>query len=60
MTILVVSEDTGLPGAGFIAAQDIPKTQIEVFGYDWLEEGAPSPEDFEKAVTRMPSNGVRT
>jgi hypothetical protein len=59
LTILVVREDTGLPGAGFIAAADIPKTQIEVFAYDWLERGAPSPEDLDKAVTKMPSNGVR-
>ena len=60
LTILVVREDSGLPGAGFIAAQDIPKTQIEVFGYDWLDRGAPSPEDLDKAVSSMPSNGVRT
>jgi hypothetical protein len=47
LTILVVSEETGLPGAGFIAAQDMPKTQMEVFAFDWLGHAAPSPEAFE-------------
>ena len=36
LTILVVSEKTGMPGMGFIAAQDIPRAQQEVFKYDWL------------------------
>ena len=60
LTILVVREDTGLPGTGFVAAADIPKTQITVFAHDWLAKGAPSPEDLDKAVSKMPSNGVRT
>src|SRR5438552_7711143 len=47
LTILVVSEESGLPGTGFIAAQDIPKTQMDVFAHDWLGRGAPSSEDFE-------------
>jgi hypothetical protein len=58
LTILVVSEESGLPGTGFIAAQDIPKTQMDVFAYGWLEHGAPSPEQFDEAVKKMPSNGV--
>ena len=57
LTILVVSADTGMPGEGFIAAEDIPKTQQEVFSFDWLEYGAPSPERLEEAVTQRPSNG---
>lgn len=58
LTILVVSEDTGLPGTGFIAAQDVPKTQMNVFSYDWLEHAAPSPDQFAEAVRKMPSNGL--
>jgi hypothetical protein len=58
LTILVVSEKSGIPGIGFIAAADIPKTQQSVFSHDWLEHGCPSPEDFEKAVKDRPSNGV--
>ena len=49
LTILVVGQDTGIPGAGFIAAEDIPKTQVQVFAYDWLQHGCPSVADFEAA-----------
>jgi hypothetical protein len=58
LTILVVSEKTGMPGVGFIAAQDIPRAQQEVFKYDWLAHGGPTPERFEQAVRERPSNGV--
>ena len=58
LTILVVSEKTGMPGVGFIAAQDIPRAQQEVFEYDWLAHGGPSPESFEAAGRERPSNGV--
>jgi len=46
LTILVVSEGSGMPGAGFIAAQDIPKAQQEVFAFDWLDWGCPKAEKF--------------
>ena len=59
LTILVVSEATGKPGAGFVAAEDIPKTQIEVFKYDWLSHGAPSPDLLEQAASKSPSNGIK-
>jgi hypothetical protein len=58
LTILVVSEKSGMPGVGFIAAKDIPRAQQEVFGFDWLAHGSPSPESFEAAVRERPSNGV--
>jgi hypothetical protein len=58
LTILVVSEKTGMPGVGFVAAEDIPRAQQEVFNYDWLAHGGPSPESFEAAVRGRPSNGV--
>jgi hypothetical protein len=58
LSILVISEQTGIPGTGFIAAQDIPRTQVEVFGFDWLAHTAPSPEILEQAVKQLPSNGV--
>ena len=57
LTILVVGETSGLPGTGFIAAEDIPKTQQEVFSFDWINHGAPSPEKFQDAVIKLPSNG---
>ena len=58
LTILVVSEETGMPGEGFIAARDIPKKQIEVFAFDWLAHGAPSSEQLSVAVRERPSNGI--
>ncbi len=59
LTILVVNQTTGLPGAGFTAAEDIPKMQLAVFNYDWLAHGAPKIEDFDHAVTQLPSNGCQ-
>lgn len=59
LTILVVSEETGIPGTGFVAAADIPRTQVKVFSHDWLSHDVPSPEDLEQAVRQQPSNGVQ-
>ena len=58
LTVIVVNRETGLPGGGFVAAENISKAQQDVFSYDWLEHGCPSPEEFEKAVKERPSNGV--
>jgi hypothetical protein len=51
LTILVVSEESGLPGTGFVAASDIPRTQQAVFAFDWIAFGAPSPENIESVCT---------
>jgi hypothetical protein len=59
LTILVVSEHTGLPGVGFVAAEDIPGAQQRVFAFDWMEQGCPSPQDFQNAVEQQPSNGIQ-
>lgn len=58
LTIIVVSSETGLPGSGFTAASDIPRTQNSVFAHDWLAQNAPSPEQFAEAVAKVPSNGI--
>ena len=47
LTSLVVSEKTGLPGIGFIGAQDVPLEHIKVFNFDWLNYGCPKVEKFE-------------
>jgi hypothetical protein len=57
LSILVVNQ-TGIPGVGFIAAQDIPREQLRVFDHHWLDESPPTPEELQKAVTEMPSNGT--
>ncbi len=58
LTILVVSSDTGMPGEGFSAAQDVPRHQVAVFSKNWLAIGCPTPELFDRAVRERPSNGV--
>lgn len=49
LTAIVVKEDTGLPGEGFSGADvpDMLAAQARVYVFDWLSQGAPSPEDFE-------------
>jgi hypothetical protein len=48
LTAIVVSEEDGMPGSGFIAASDIPAAQNAVFKFDWLDLGAPNLEKLEK------------
>jgi len=59
LTILVVQQDSGLPGPGFTGAKasEFAKTQMEVFEFDWLDYGNPQPDKLEQAVQRRPSNG---
>ena len=55
LTSIVVSEDSGLPGTGFIAAADVPAAQSQVFKHRWLDVRAPSAEQFEDAYSRAPN-----
>ena len=59
LTILVVQQDSGLPGSGFTGAKasEFAKIQMEVFNYNWLDFGNPQPEKLEDAVQKLPSNG---
>lgn len=54
LTALVVSETTGLPGDGFIAAPDVPAAQMRVFKHPWLESNAPTSEQLDAAYSRAP------
>ncbi len=60
LTNLVVQEATGLPGSGFTAAtaEEYARKQLEVFAFDWLEHGAPTPDDLERAASERPSRGA--
>ena len=49
LTVLVVSDQTCMPGSGFTAAEDIPKAQVSVFDFDCLAHRIPSSEDFAAA-----------
>jgi hypothetical protein len=57
LTVLVVNEETGLPGDAFMESArrkygdklDIHAMQARVFAYDWSKVDAPSVGDFERA-----------
>ena len=54
LTSIIVSEETGLPGEGFIAAADVPAAQSRVFQHPWLDERAPNEDQFREAYNRAP------
>lgn len=58
LTSLVVSKATGIPGTGFIAAQDIPGAQAKVFEFDWLSHSTPDSNEFIDAVERRSASAV--
>lgn len=58
LTSIVVDARTGLPGEGFIAADDVPRAQAETFRFDWLAGPVPSREDYRQAVRQLPSLGL--
>jgi len=56
LTAIVVSEKTGLPGTGFTAASDVPRTQIAVFNHNWLNTKVPLSIALKEAAKQHPSN----
>lgn len=58
LTILVVQQESGLPGSGFSGATagDLAASQARVFAFSWLEHGNPGAEQLELAVRQQPSN----
>ena len=52
LTSIVVAKNSGIPGEGFIAAENVPLAQIQTFSKNWLEEQAPSAELLADAYTR--------
>ena len=62
LTVLVVQQDSGMPGSGFTGASagELAKAQARVFAYNWLEHGNPGAEKFELAVKQAPSNGTKS
>jgi hypothetical protein len=57
LTCLVVGARTGVPGAGFIAAENVPAEQAAVYEWQWMSRPPPAVSDLESAVKRLPSNG---
>ena len=57
LSVLVVN-NAGRPGTGFIAAENVSGEQQRVFRHDWLEEPTPTPDDLATAVQKLPSCGI--
>lgn len=62
LTSIVIQQETGLPGSGFIGAtaETLSFAHSAVFTTDWLDHGNPQPERLENAVNARPSNGIPT
>ena len=58
LTSIVVDSRTGIPGEGFIAADNVPRAQAETFLFNWLELSPPTRDDFREAVQKLPSCGL--
>ena len=58
LTALVVSITDGRPGPGNIESGDPLQAYIRIFEFNWLEHGAPSPDELAQAVQRTPSNAT--
>jgi len=54
LTSIVVNKSTGLPGDGFIAAENVPLAQIRTFEKDWIALAAPSAEQLADSYSRAP------
>jgi hypothetical protein len=57
LTALVVSDVDGMPGSGFIAAENVPSAQARVFAFDWTQLTPPDAGTLEDAGAKLPSNG---
>lgn len=54
LTSIVVSDQTGVPSDGFIAAENIPLAHREVFNFNWLEHRPPTEQQLTDAYSRAP------
>lgn len=54
LTSIIVNKISGLPGEGFIGAENVPLAQIQTFGIDWLSIPAPSAEQLADSYSRAP------
>lgn len=49
LTVLIVNQDTGLPGEGLTSPADLHREREEVFKFDWYGLVPPSPAELEAA-----------
>ena len=60
LSALVVNRATGLPSAGFVATDDVPRALVRIFEHDWRATRCPTPGQLAEATRLRPSNGVAT
>jgi alkylated DNA nucleotide flippase Atl1 len=47
LTVLVVNQETGLPGEGLTTLEEVNKDREAVFNFNWFGEEPPQNDDFE-------------
>jgi hypothetical protein len=52
LTVLVVNQDSGLPGDGLATLEEVNQDRERVFTWDWFALEPPETKDFEEADTR--------
>ena len=50
LTVLVVNQDTGLPGSGLTTIENVNLDRERVFAHDWFQLEPPETGDFEEAA----------
>ena len=50
LTVLVVNQDTGLPGSGLTTLEDVNLDRERVFAHDWFQVEPPETDDFREAT----------
>jgi alkylated DNA nucleotide flippase Atl1 len=50
LTVLVVNRDTGQPGSGLTALENVDRDRERVFAHDWFQMEPPETDDFEEAT----------
>jgi hypothetical protein len=53
LTVLVVKQDTGLPGTGLTSTMDLHADRERVFNYPWYSLFPPTPDEFKAATPRV-------
>ena len=49
LTVLIVNQDTGLPGDGLTTIENVNEDRESVFNFDWFANEPPQISDFEKS-----------
>ena len=59
LTVLVVNEETGLPGSGLTSVSDFPAAMQQVFRFNWFSIKPPTEAELEAAGERVRTGQLR-